>query len=85
MTLYYLLRDVGAEEQTTFAVSGDKVEVTTRCPSRGASTVKTFPIVEARQIWSARVRAGAERYECRDEDGHDGEFCTCPSLKTEVL
>lgn len=59
---------------TTFYVHGDAVRIV-GVASEGLG--ETVSRATARAIWAELVRDGAERIECRDEDGHDGEGCTC--------
>lgn len=58
------------ENNTTFKVVGDTVEI-------DRTVVGVMSREEARQLWSSMVRAGAVQVVCHDEDGHDGEGCTC--------
>lgn len=59
---------------TLFRVHGDEVRIEGYA-SEGAG--ETVTRETARAIWAELVRGGAVRIECRDEDGHDGEHCTC--------
>lgn len=53
----------------TFVVDGERVRVT----GEGVLSIE-----DARECWADLVKLGAHRDECRDEDGHDHEDCTCP-------
>lgn len=65
---------------TTFRVSGDEVFIQ-GAASEGDGEVVTR--ATARQIWAELVRGGAKRITCEDEDGHDGEACTCGERRYE--
>jgi hypothetical protein len=69
-------------ERVTFIVDGDSVRITS--PS-GDGAGLTMSRAGAREEWAQLVRDGARRVECEDEDGHDGEACSCSSLKVPAI
>lgn len=61
------------DEVVAFSVQGDVVQVY----AADRQTAGSYGRAAARVVWASLIRRGAERFECRDEDGHDGEPCTC--------
>lgn len=64
----YFLRMPSGDVVTFSVIDDRRVEVT------GEGLLAT---VDARQCWADLVALGGKRFQCRDEDGHDGEDCTC--------
>lgn len=75
----YILR--GSAGNTTFYVHGDAVRIVGVASEGRHESVSR---ATARAIWADLVRGGAKRIECEDEDGHDGEGCTCIDWQAEA-
>lgn len=72
MTTTYTVR-MPNDAVVTFSVQGDVVQVY----AHDRMVSGSYGRAAARVVWASLIRQGGVRFTCHDEDGHDGEPCTC--------